>query len=364
MSLSHDEESSGERKPVQGDLLDASTMIAAQTSAQLDTQIATAKHWPRSLDRFKKAVMDLAVVDERTAGSMFYALPRGNKTVEGPSVRMAEIVATSYGNLRIRSQIVAIDEEFVTAQGSAFDLESNVAMSVEVKRRITNKHGVRFKEDMIQTTCNAACAIAMRQAIFKVVPRAFYQEAYLAARRVSIGDVKTLATRRADMMAYFLKMGVSEDRVCAAVLKPGVEDIGLPELGLLRGLATALRDNETTVENAFPDVRPMPTAVVVDGEVVNGPVTADNLLGVGLPTPPAPPSAEWLAEFTAGIEAATTVDEVSVLTDAILNDPDRSETDKELVLGLSDEAKDRIAPRVEGGGDALFAKGSPDATDV
>jgi hypothetical protein len=59
---------------------------------------------------------------------MFYKLPRGGKKIEGPSVRMAEVVAYSWGNLRVDARIATGGAKTVTAVGTAFDLERNVAV--------------------------------------------------------------------------------------------------------------------------------------------------------------------------------------------------------------------------------------------
>ena len=239
--------------PIQGDVVDASTAIMAQASAEYDVQIATAKRYPRSVTEFKADLLSMATLDRDTAESMFYALPRAGKIIEGPSVRLAEIVTACYGNLRSGARIVSIDQNFVTAEGMAMDMEKNVSVQVQVQRRITNKQGVRYKDDMIQTTCNAACSIALRQAVFKVVPMALVKPAYLAARKVAIGDASTLADRRAKMFTHFSKMGVAEEKVCARVGRAGPEDIALADLGVLIGLANAIRDGDTTVDQAFPE---------------------------------------------------------------------------------------------------------------
>jgi hypothetical protein len=47
-------------------------------------------------------------------------------------------------------------------------------------------------------------------------------------------------------------MGIVEERVLAAAGKPSVEDIGPDDLLTLKGIATALKDGDTTVEDAFP----------------------------------------------------------------------------------------------------------------
>jgi hypothetical protein len=194
--------------------------------------------------------------DPETAAACMYALPRDGKKIEGGSVRLAEIVATSYGNLRAQSRIVSIDGEHVTAQGNAWDLESNYAVSIEKKRRITDRHGRRYSPDMIVTTANAASAIAFRDATLKAVPKAFWGPIYDEARRIAIGDTVTLEERRTKMLQYFAKLGVFEDRLLANLGLANTDEIGLEELEKLIGAANVIKDGQQSVDELFPPPKP------------------------------------------------------------------------------------------------------------
>ena len=231
--------------------IESPTVLATLSRAEIDTQIATANRYPRSIKRFKAAAMELATLDEYTASSMFYALPRSGKTIEGPSARMAEVIGSCWKNLRYQARVIDIGEDFVTAQGMCFDLENNVAASVEVMRRIRDSRGKRYNDDMIGVTANAACSIALRNAIFKIVPRALWGDIYEAARETSVGKAETMQARRDKTIAYFAKMGVDEKKVCAAVNKAGAADLTLDDIITLRGFATAIKTGETTVDAVF-----------------------------------------------------------------------------------------------------------------
>lgn len=247
--------------PVEGDLITTvptADALMALNRSEIDTQIATAKRWPRSIVQFKEQAMEMACLDEDTAATMFYALPRGGKKIEGPSVRLAEVVGSSWGNLRYGARIVAIDDKFITAQGACMDLEKNIAATVEVKRRITDKNNRRYNDDMIQVTGNAACSVALRNAIFKVVPFGLVKSIYENARLASIGKAKTMAERRASALDWFTKAGATVEQVLEAIGKKGVDDITIEDLVTLTGLRTAIKDGETTIEEALgpvPDVK-------------------------------------------------------------------------------------------------------------
>lgn len=72
-----------------------------------------------------------------------------------------------------------------------------------------------------------------------------------------MGDAETLANKRAHMAAHFLKLGATREAILAAINVQGEEDIGLDELATLKGIATAIKDGDTIVEQAFP---PQPKA--------------------------------------------------------------------------------------------------------
>ena len=83
-----DEEEPREVEVVHGDVI-GSAALAALNRSEIDIQIQTAKRFPRSISQFKKTALAMATIDEETAGSMFYKVPRSGKTIEGPSVRLA-----------------------------------------------------------------------------------------------------------------------------------------------------------------------------------------------------------------------------------------------------------------------------------
>lgn len=146
-------------------------MLQAINRSEVDVQVSTAKQYPRNLPEVLNKILTYATMDTETAEDCFYVLKRGGSTIEGLSVRMSEIIAGAWGNLRVQTRIIGNDGKTITAQGVCHDLETNVAVSVEVKRRITDKYGKTFSEDMQVVTGNAASAIAYRNAVLKVVQR-------------------------------------------------------------------------------------------------------------------------------------------------------------------------------------------------
>lgn len=234
-----------------GSMEAGASMVSLLNKSEIDQQIATAHQFPRSLKRFRDEALQMVTLSESIAGQCVYAVPRDGKTIEGPSARFAEVIASAWGNSRAGARVVNDSGEFVTAQGVFHDLERNVAITYEVQRRIVDKRGRRFSADMIGVTANAACSIALRNAILKGVPKAFWEDIYEQARRVIMGSVQTLANRRAAAIESFQRFGVTPEQLCAKLEVAGVEDIGLEHLVTLRGLLTAIKEGDTTPEEAF-----------------------------------------------------------------------------------------------------------------
>ena len=230
-------------------------LLQAINRAEVDIQIATAKQYPRHLPTVLNQIATLATLDTETAEDCFYVLRRagasGSNAIEGLSVRMAEIIAGAWGNLRVQTRIIGNDGKTVTAQGICHDLETNVAVSVEVKRRITDKYGKTYSEDMQVVTGNAASAIAFRNAVLKVVPKAVTKRVIADVKQVAMGQALDLETSRQRMVDYFSKLGVTEELLLEYLELKKREEIDKERVFELRALANAIKEGTTTVQEAF-----------------------------------------------------------------------------------------------------------------
>jgi hypothetical protein len=266
-----------------------SSALEQMERAQIDVQISTAKKYPRQLSAVKARMLSFATLDTETAAGCFFTLPgrKGGdgKPIQGPSIRMAEIAISTYQNLRAGARVIADDGKVITSQGVCHDLENNVCVSVEVKRRVTTREGKRYSDDMVVMTGNAACSIALRNATFRVVPLALVKPIYEAAKRVAVGDAKTLVTRRADAMAHFTKMGVTKEKVLAVVGAKTTEDIGLEQLEVLIGYANAIKDGDTSIDEVFnPPASEKPDAASLFTKKAAETPDADQIPGAEVPT--------------------------------------------------------------------------------
>jgi hypothetical protein len=226
--------------------------VAILNRSEVEAQLDAAHKYPRSIKKFLVEASSLATLTRDVAESCIYALTRGDKTITGPSVRLAEICASAYGNLHVGARVIDAEDKEIVAQGVAWDLEKNLRVTIEARRRITNKGGKRYNDDMITVTGAAASSIALRNAIFRAIPKSYVNEVYNRARAVAVGDAKTLAARRSEVVARLQKIGVPLDRILPRVGKPAIEDVTLDDVEILIGLGTSIKNNDTSIDEAFP----------------------------------------------------------------------------------------------------------------
>jgi len=239
--------------------INSSEMLSAINRSEIDMQISTAKQYPRDIEMALKKIKILATIDSETAEDCFYALRRNGDLIEGVSVRLAEIIASSWGNLRVQTRITGNDGRTITATGICHDLESNLAVSVEVKRRITDKNGRTYNDDMQVLNGNAASAIAFRNAVLKVVPKAITKKVLQDIKNIAVGQAFDLETERNRAITFFKSLNVTVEQILEYLKIDDFEKIDQEKVLELRGLATAIKEGTTSIAESFPKKNDKPS---------------------------------------------------------------------------------------------------------
>lgn len=232
--------------------------IQAITRAEVDMQIATAKQYPRDITQALAKIKACAMLDKETAMECFYSLRRkdasGNDNqIEGLSVRMAEIIASAWGNIRVQTRIVGNDGKQITAQAICHDLESNTAVSKEVSRSIVNRYGKTFSQDMVIVTGNAASSIAFRNAVLAVIPKAITKNIIKEVKQLAMGKTLNLEENRRNVITYYNRAGATTDQLLDYLDITSVDDITEEHIFELRALRNAIEEGTTTIKETFTD---------------------------------------------------------------------------------------------------------------
>jgi hypothetical protein len=229
--------------------------------AELDVQISTAKAYPRDVKRSIEYAEQLATMDEATAQSCFYCLPRkdkdgSKKEIRGGSIRLAEIMANAWGNIHAATRIVENDGRHITAEGVAWDLETNVKIAMQNKISIRfgekdGKGGYTANADMQTVLSNAASAKALRNSIFKVVPKALVDRILEKAMTFSVGDQKTINTKVTEIVDKLVKMGINKELMLEYYECKSLAEFTPDICRQLIGLGTAIKEGHIKVDDVF-----------------------------------------------------------------------------------------------------------------
>lgn len=231
--------------------LDSPEMQILREKASIDIQISTAHAFPRNVKSCVEEALYTATMDVETAMTCGYSVPRGGKAITGPSVHLAKIIMQSWGNFRGESKVTIVADKYVESEAVAWDLQKNVAVKATVKRSIMTSSG-KMKDDMILVTGNAANSIALRNAIFSVIPKAVTEKVYRASQQKIIGDASEFNKKVKDVFKAFKKAYDKEEAdVLKIVGKTKIEQLTNDDLVTLIGVGQALKDGDTTVDVVF-----------------------------------------------------------------------------------------------------------------
>lgn len=233
--------------------------VDAIERANIDSQVSTAKQYPRDIRRSIDNSIVIATMNQETAQACGYALPRGGKLITGPSVHLAKIIVSNWGNIRTEAKVIQTTDKQVVSRGTCWDLETNVASAFEVRRSIIDSKGKRFSEDMITVTGNAANSIAYRNSVFAVIPQAITNRVYEAAQRLITGDLsdgdKLLKKRTSIVNSFKNDYAISEEEVIKLCGKQTVNQVNANEISTLIGILQSLKDGDTSVDNLMKPIR-------------------------------------------------------------------------------------------------------------
>lgn len=234
------------------------SVLEAVTRQEIDLQISTAKRYPRNITGFVNSCIAQATLDPEIAQSLFYSVPVGKGMngkqlyADGPSIRLAELVAANYKNLRYSTDIISEDEKSITARAMVMDLENNAARSFTHSESVVGTNGRRYSDRQIERIKDVAQSKALRKAIFTVVPAALIKPVISAARSLLEGQTASLASRKANVVGWIKSLRIDAKRVWTALGIAGADDLTPADIEQLTAIYQAIAAGETTVDDAFP----------------------------------------------------------------------------------------------------------------
>ena len=230
--------------------------VAASRAAQeVQAAMVIAKRFPRNefqaMQRIKTACQRTSLAE-----LAMYSYPRGGQTVTGPSIRLAEVLAQSWGN--IDCGVIELEQRDgeSSVMAYAWDLETNARSTKVFTVAHERKAGKEIKRltdprDIYEMTANQG-ARRLRACILSIIPIDVQDAAVEQCEKTLRGDGKEPLKDRATKMviAFMEELGVPQDAI-EKRLGHKIEAISEQELVGLRKIYTSLRDNFAKKEEYF-----------------------------------------------------------------------------------------------------------------
>lgn len=234
-----------------------------ETVQRLQTGFVIAHKFPRheviALSRIRTACKDKDLAEKA-----LYRFPRGKddsgKTVyvNGPSIRLAECIAQSWGNLDYGVRELEHHEEDggrSVIEAYCVDLETNThqrrVFTVHHKRKARGK--VRFLDDprdVYEHVANYG-ARRMRACILGIVPKRIVDQAIEAVRKTLSGGTPKGKDSIVDQLTFaFAELSVTPEMIGKYLGHP-IAAVTDEELVDLRAIYTSIKDGQNTVGDYF-----------------------------------------------------------------------------------------------------------------
>jgi len=235
-----------------------SGLMAAESNrfvAEIQGQMVMARQFPRTFKTYMPRILE-ACQRKKLAQGAAWSFPRGKQIINGPSIRLAEVIAQAYGNLDYGVRELANHNGESLVQSYCYDLETNV----RAQKTFTVKH-VRFTKtggtqklkdprDIYEAVANYA-ARRLRACILGIVPGDIVDKALAECdKTLSEKGQVPIKDKITSMIGLFEKVGVSVEMV-EKRLQHKVEATDWPEIVTLGKIYTSIVDGAAKRQDFF-----------------------------------------------------------------------------------------------------------------
>lgn len=237
--------------PTAGAAADAESQRAI---AEVQAAILLAKKFPRdqvaAVDRILQSCCRPSLAE-----SAVYTYTRGGQEVTGPSIRMAEALAQSWGNMQFGIRELAQGGGKSTVEAFAWDVETNTRQVkvFEVPHVRDTKAGRKIltdARDIYEMVANQG-ARRLRACILGVIPGDVVDAAVAQCDVTLKTNVDVTAEGIKKLLDGFADLGIQADAI-ARKLGHKVDAINGAEIVRLRKVYRAIKDGYTTADVEFP----------------------------------------------------------------------------------------------------------------
>ena len=229
------------------------TVSASREIASIQGMVFMAKQFPRNeqvaISRILKSCERVGL-----AAQAAYSYPKGGTQVEGPSIRLAEALAQSWGNMDFGVRELDQTDEESVMESYAWDLETNTRQSkiFSVPHVIHTNRGDKKLTDPREIYENAANngARRLRACILGVIPGDIVDMAVEACSKTMASNTKSDEKTLTALESAFSAIGVSRTMIEAKIGRK-FEAITVLQINQLRKNYASIKDGLTTAVECF-----------------------------------------------------------------------------------------------------------------
>lgn len=240
--------------------VESNAMAKSQESKsvqEIQAALTIAQKFPRNQAQAYQNIME-ACKRKFLAEQAVYAYPKGNQTVSGPSIRLAEVLAQNWGNMDFGIREISQVDGASIVEAFAWDMQTNTR-STKIFHvphiRHTKKGSYKITDPReIYEMCANQGARRMRACILAVIPGDLTEEAVLACEKTMASNDTPKADRIRSLINAFQELDVSVE-LLEKRLNHKMDATSESELVTLRNIYKSLKDGFAQREDFF-DIGP------------------------------------------------------------------------------------------------------------
>lgn len=234
----------------------SSAMIEAESqraTAEIQAEYVIAKRFPRDERQAIDKIM-LACQREKLAETAIYSYARGGTAISGPSIRLAEAVAQSWGNIKFGVRELDQRDGISTVQAFAKDLETGTSREMVFQvahKRFTRQGSKELSDprDVYELIANNGSR-RVRACILAIIPGDVVEAAVEQCQKTL--EIKSAVTPDsiAKMLEKFAEYNVTKAQIEKRIQRR-IKALTPAQLVNLRTIFNSLKDGMSSAEEWF-----------------------------------------------------------------------------------------------------------------
>jgi len=243
--------------------------------AEVQAAMVVARSNPRNQVEAMDRILN-ACTRPSLAATAVYSYARGGTDITGPSIRLAETVASEWGNLQYGVREISQEDSTSTVQSYCWDVETNVRREVtfQVSHYRHTKDGKKKlltdPRDIYEMIANQG-ARRLRACILAVIPGDVVEAAVSQCETTlhATADVSPEGVKK--LVDAFAAIGLTKEQLEARIQRR-IDSIQPAQVVAIRKIYVSIKDGLSTKDEWFDDIKPKTKTV---DDLLNAPKVVD-----------------------------------------------------------------------------------------